>query len=94
MTTSDFPVIIKLMQQGRSIADPYPDHHTAVTLNDQAPWGISSGTLTVRYYKLLQSLPPVLVDGDNKLAIQSVGDTGATVDVVYTNWAEIAMNGS
>lgn len=88
VTTSAIPVTVKVMQQGRTTADPYPDHHTAMTLNDHALGDFfwhADGTVLQTFSVTADQL----IDGDNKLSIQSVGDTGAPVDVVYVDWAEL-----
>jgi Peptidase family C25/Propeptide_C25 len=86
--TSTLPVTVKVMQQGRTTADPYPDHHTAVSLNGHALgdffWHADGAVL-----QTFSTTATNLVNGNNKLTIQSVGDTGATVDVVYSNWVEL-----
>lgn len=88
LLSSATPVTIKVTQQGRTTADPYPDHHTAVLLNEQTLgdfyWhadGVVSQTFNIA--------ANLLVDGENKLTVQSVGDTGAKIDVVYLNWVEL-----
>lgn len=84
------PVTVKVTQQGRTTADPYPDHHTAVLLNGQPLgdfyWhadGVVSQTFNVA--------ANLLVDGENKLTVQSVGDTGAKIDVVYLNSVDLSF---
>jgi len=88
VTTSTLPVTVKVMQQGRTTAEPYPNHHTAVLLNGQTLgdffWHADGAVL-----QTLSTTANKLINGNNKLTIQSVGDTGATVDVVYSNWAEL-----
>ncbi len=67
-----------------------PDHHLRVLLNDQplgswhfdgtgvhvGSWTVPAGTLAV---------------GDNRLALQAVGDTGALVDQVYLNHVALEL---
>ena len=80
---------VRIMLQGRTdtifIA---PDHHTKILLNDieisDAEW--NGQAVFLQEVTIPQSQ---LLEGTNTLTILSVGDTGATVDTVMLNWAEI-----
>ncbi len=65
-----------------------PDHHTRLRLNgtlvDDAWW---NGW--IQFQHTVAFSPTLLVVGNNTLTVQSVGDTGATVDGLYANWLEV-----
>lgn len=90
LLSSTTPVTIKVTQQGRTTADPYPDHHTAILLNGQTLGDFywhADGVVT-QTFNIAANL---LVDGENKLTVQSVGDTGAKIDVVYLNSVDLSF---
>jgi hypothetical protein len=67
----------------------YPDHHTKIYLNgvlvDDQLWDGHA----VFDHKV--SVPhSLLEEGTNEIAIETVGDTGASIDQIYVNWLEIA----
>jgi hypothetical protein len=86
---TDGQAAVGVSLRGRTdVPDVTPDHHTRVYLNGRlvsdATW---DGKVEVRY---TGQIPQVdLQPGSNTLVIQSVGDTGASVDSVFLDWFEI-----
>jgi hypothetical protein len=80
---------VRVMLHGKT--DDYshdPDHHTRIFLNhneiDDQLWN-GQGTFLHEVSVPQESL----VDGENLITVTSAGDTGAGVDTVYVNYAEI-----
>ncbi|MCI5178380.1 MAG: hypothetical protein D3911_03450 [Candidatus Electrothrix sp. AW3_4] len=80
---------VRVMLHGKT--DDYshdPDHHTRIFLNsseiDDRVWN-GQGTFLHEVSVPQESL----VDGENIITVTSAGDTGAGVDTVYVNYAEI-----
>ena len=65
-----------------------PDHHTRIYLNgnaiDDAHWDGQTA-----YDHEVTVSHSFLSDGNNVIAVEGVGDTGALVDQFYLNWAEV-----
>ena len=80
---------IKVCFRGASTAPPHPDHHTKITLNGtligDARWDGSD-----EYIQEADIPLNVLLEGTNTLTVESPGDTGAVVDIIYLNWIEIS----
>jgi hypothetical protein len=65
-----------------------PDHHTKILLNgveiDDAQWDGQEVFL-----QEVTSPQAMLLDGANTVSLVSVGETGATADVLYVNWLKV-----
>ena len=74
--------------QGRSTALPDPNHHTLISLNgelmDDKFW--NGDFQHIQAFSISNDL---LNEGSNTISIESPGDTGASVDVIYLNNIEI-----
>lgn len=87
-TTAD-QATVRVRLKGRSdILDRNPDHHTRIYLNgvkiDDQRWDgqiIFDHQVTVSHASLKS--------GDNTVRVESVGDTGASVDQVFVDWIAI-----
>lgn len=77
--------IMKIAFQGRSTASPHPNHHTLIKLNGTMI-GDAFWDRDVPYVQEISFSPSLLQEGENTVAIEMPGDTGAIVDVVYFNW--------
>ncbi len=80
---------IRVMLQGKTDdRATSPNHHTKILLNGveihDAQW--SGQQIFLQEVSLPQAK---LLEGKNTVTLVSVGDTGATVDVLYVNWLEI-----
>lgn len=75
--------------QGRSTASPHPDHHTRLGLNgtvlSNQRWDGDS-----EHLQKVKIKAGLLKHGANKVTLTAPADTGATTDVIYLNWLEIA----
>jgi hypothetical protein len=83
------PVTIRVMMQGKT--DDYaadPDHHTQILLNgvviSDESW---SGQTT--FLQTATTPQTNLLSGQNTVTLASVGETGASVDILYVNWLEL-----
>lgn len=82
------PVTIRVELFGRTTTSTNPDHHTRIYVNgveaDDAWWDGQTG------YTHEASLSQLdLLQGENSVTVQMVGDTGSSVDTVYLNWIEL-----
>jgi hypothetical protein len=80
---------LKVIFQGRSTASPHPNHHTVVYLNG-TEIGNDLWDGAVPYVQEMTIPHALLTDGANTLGIDTPGDTGASVDIVYFNRMELA----
>ena len=80
--------VIRVAFRGRSTASPHPNHHTRVYLNG-TDIGDEYWDGTIEHEQEMTVSSSLLVDGANTLTVESPGDTGAVVDVVYHNWIEV-----
>lgn len=88
------PATVSVMLHGKT--DDYasnPDHHTKIFLNhseiDDQLWN-GQGTFLHEVSVSQESL----VNGENIITVSSAGDTGAGVDTLYVNYAEIEFTAS
>lgn len=79
---------IKIGFRGRSTASPHPNHHTVIYLNG-TKIGDAFWDGTIAYIQEMTISSDILIDGNNTVRIESPGDTGATLDIIYLNWIEI-----
>ncbi|OAD18696.1 Peptidase C25, gingipain domain protein, partial [Candidatus Thiomargarita nelsonii] len=80
---------LRVMLQGKTDdRATNPNHHTKILLNDveihDAQW--SGQQIFLQEVSIPQTK---LLEGKNTVTLLSVGDTGATVDILYVNWLEI-----
>jgi len=80
---------LRVMLQGKTDdRATSPNHHTKILLNGveihDAHW--SGQQIFLQEVSIPQAK---LLEGKNTVTLVSVGDTGATVDVLYVNWLEI-----
>jgi len=81
--------IIRVLLAGRT--DDYdvnPDHHTRIALNG-APVDDQWWNGQTEFLHAVSLASGILAEGENTLTVETVGDTGATVDSLYVNWLEI-----
>lgn len=82
------PATLKIATQGSSTAEPHPNHHTQVFINDvlvaDYKWDND-----VAYLETVTIPPNTLKAGTNIFRINMPGDTGTKIDVTYLNWFEI-----
>ncbi|MCH8128058.1 T9SS type A sorting domain-containing protein [candidate division KSB1 bacterium] len=65
-----------------------PDHHIAIRLNGMALSDFFFDDVEEVIHKV--AIPEnSLLNGDNELVIQSMGDTGAQLDAIYFDWFEV-----
>ena len=83
------PITIRVMMQGKT--DDYaadPDHHTQILLNgiviSDESW---SGQTT--FLQTATTPQTNLLSGQNTVTLASIGETGASVDILYVNWLEL-----
>lgn len=80
---------IRVMLQGKTNDYQHnPNHHTKILLNGveihDAKWAGQ-----IAFLQEVSVPQTSLQEGKNTVTLQSVGDTGATVDSIYVNWLEI-----
>jgi hypothetical protein len=79
---------IRMDLQGRTATSTNPDHHTRLSLNaiqiDDQYW---DGQIPFTHDVYISH--SLLAEGSNTLTIDLVGDTGSTVDSLYSNWYQI-----
>lgn len=80
--------VLRAAFQGRTTASPHPNHHTTLSL-EGTPIGDAFWDGTEVYVQEASVPDHLIADGSNSLDIGLPGDTGAVVDVVYTNWVEV-----
>ena len=89
-TISDLegPAVLRVQLFGRTNSSVYPDHHTRIYLNDtlvdEAWW---DGQTRQRHEVTVAQSD--LVQGENRVTVEMVGDTGSAVDSAYLNWIEV-----
>ncbi len=79
---------LRVTFQGRSTASPHPNHHTRVVLNG-APVGDAWWDGEEEHIQEMILPAGLLLAGPNSLRLESPGDTGAAVDIVYLNRIEL-----
>lgn len=83
-----YDISIEVQMWGKTNTVEDPDHHTRVLLNetvvDDQTWNGS-----VKFLHDFTCSQSLLDAGANELKIEYVGDTGAIVDTVYTNYIEL-----
>lgn len=79
---------IRVGLRGVSTATQHPNHHTRISLN-QTKIGDYTWDGDKENVQKFSISPTLLKHGDNTLRIDSLDDTGAKVDVIYSNWVEI-----
>lgn len=89
ISTAASTATVRVRLKGRTDVSTDPDHHTRIYLNgvkiDDQLW---DGQII--YDHEVMTVPHSLLrDGDNNIMIETVGDTGASVDQLYVNWIEI-----
>jgi hypothetical protein len=81
-------VNVRVNLQGRTVSSINPDHHTRIFLNgtqiDDRTW---DGQIPFTHSVTVSS--SLLLTGANSVQVVMVGDTGASVDQVYSNFIEI-----
>ena len=80
--------LVRVVFRGRSTASPHPNHHTLVSLNGTGI-GDEYWDGTVEHEQEMTVSASLLVDGTNTLTVESPGDTGAVVDIIYHNRLEV-----
>ena len=88
-TSAPTSAAVRVRLHGRTDAPQNPDHHTRIYLNnvalDHQFW---NGR--VAFEHVVTTVPHSnLIDGTNVIKVENIGDTGASVDQIYTNWIEI-----
>ena len=84
------PAALSVWLQGASDLPADPDHHVRVSVNDrvvgEASWDGK------RVFRLDATVPPgTLTDGANRVALQNVGDTGASYSLVFLDRYELQL---
>lgn len=80
--------MLRVRLAGKTDDTANPDHHTRLWLNGHQVSDVSWNG-QVEFEQAAQISPTLLFSGNNTLAVESVGDTGALVDILYANWLEI-----
>ncbi len=82
---------IRVRLKGRTAdSGTNPDHHTKIYLNDHPlPVDDQEWDGLVEYDHDFTVNHALLSEGQNKLKVESVGDTGASVDQIHVNWFEV-----
>ncbi len=80
------PCSLKIKLKGTTIDPVWPNHHVRFTLNDTMVGDLYF--TNVEEY-LFETAVTALKEGQNKLVIQSVGDTGAKIDQFLLDWIEV-----
>jgi len=74
--------------RGKTDTPTYPDHHTRVYLNgtliSEDSW---DGQIEYQHQATISQTQ--LLEGVNTIVVESVGDTGSSIDILYHNWVEI-----
>ncbi len=85
------PGLVRVRLWAESTAPANPDHHIILSLNDTA---FGEATWDGRGAHLVEApLPPGLLQpGENRLKLDAPGDTGAPVDSVLLDWAEVTYS--
>ncbi|MFH1729645.1 MAG: C25 family cysteine peptidase [Pseudomonadota bacterium] len=80
---------LEVLLKGKSSDTENPDHHTKIYINDilidDQTW---DSTIEFTHETTFDS--SILMNGTNSLKLESVGDTGASVDYLYMNYFEIS----
>jgi len=86
--SAGFKGLMQAVLHGRTATEANPDHHSQLLLNntliDDAWW---DGQTLYTHTRAIS--PSLLLNGENRISIQTPGDTTATVDSVYLNYFEI-----
>ncbi|MCU0644032.1 MAG: C25 family cysteine peptidase [bacterium] len=80
------PGQIKVKLRGTTVDPITPNHHVQIMLNDVL-LGDFYFNGVVDY--LFEAAAPKIDNGENKLVIKSIGDTGAQLDQFYLDWVEL-----
>ncbi len=79
---------LRVRLAGKTDDTANPDHHTRIWLNahlvSDEYWNGQ-----VEFEHTTEISPALLLAGTNTLAVETVGDTGAAVDIIYANWLEV-----
>ena len=74
--------------RGKTNTSTYPDHHTRIYLNgtliSEDSW---DGQIEYQHQATISQTQ--LQEGSNTIVVESVGDTGSSIDILYHNWFEI-----
>ena len=81
-------IALRISFQGRSTATPHPNHHTRVYLNGTLIGDDRWDGEEEHIQEMTVSAGQIL-EGSNSLRIESPGDTGAIVDILYLNRIEL-----
>ena len=85
---SSKPYILVINVRGITKDSVSPDHHVASRLNGMALCDVCFDDVKEVSHKV--AIPEnSLLNGDNELVIQSMGDTGAQLDAIYFDWFEV-----
>jgi len=88
ISSSASDAIVRVSLQGRTSTTINPDHHTRIYLNgyliDNQYW---DGQIQFLHEVTVPHF--YLVNGTNTIRLESVGDTGAPVDIIHMDWFEI-----
>ncbi|MBC2717235.1 MAG: PKD domain-containing protein [Desulfobacteraceae bacterium] len=86
--SSAFDADVRVNLQGRTGTGTSPDHHTRIYLNgsliDDQHWDGQ-----VQFLHEVTVPHSYLVNGTNTITLNSVGDTGSSVDTIHMDWIEI-----
>ena len=83
---NEYPAKLRIKLRGTTIDPISPNHHVHIMLND---------TLLGDFYfngvvdYVFEATTRKIDNGENKLVIKSVGDTGARLDQFYLDWVEL-----
>jgi len=89
LAQTDGNATIRVMMQGKTDSRAIdPDHHTQILLNGveihETRW--NGQAVFLQEVTIPQAN---LLEGKNTITLKSVGDTEATVDILYVNWLEV-----